>query len=131
MIFTLSKTGFEYIFKRNRIDTNFFQSPLLTNLELRDTVAFITDLFHIFPPLVGIAPPNKLLSDLLIKNQPSVGRLFMDIVDSAIGFIIVTVGCKTFWTFNVIVYKCQIDVVLDLGVEFCKFLYKKIGMTII
>jgi hypothetical protein len=83
------------------------------------------------PPFIGICPPNKLFSDLLIENQSTVGRLFMDIIDSAVGFIIVAVSYEALWAFNVIVYKCQIDVIFDLGVEFCEGLYKTIGMTII
>ena len=106
MVFTLPKTGLEYILKSSRINTNFFQGSLLASLELRDAVALITNLFHILPPFLGITPPNKLLSDLLVKNQSAVGRLFMDIVDSAVGFLIVAVSCETLWAFDVIVYKC-------------------------
>lgn len=103
----------------------------MANLELRDTVTLVTDLFHIFPPFLGITPPNKLLSDLLVKNESAVGRLFMNVVDSAVGFVIVAVSGETFWAFDVIVYKSQIDVILDLGIEFCEGLYKTIGMAIV
>lgn len=55
----------------------------------------------------------------------------MYVVNGTVGFVIVAVGCETVGTFNVGVYKCQIDVIFYLRIELSEALNKSIGMTIV
>lgn len=118
-------------FERRRINADQLQSRLVTSLQLRDSTALITDILHIFPPLLRMQFPHKSLSNLLVEYEPSVCRFLMDVVDSAVGFLVVAISGKAIWTFGVGVDEGEVDLFLDFGVELSETLDEAVGVAVV
>lgn len=61
------------VFEDGSVDSQEFQSRLVTSLQLRDSIALVADILHILPPMLRMLFPNEMLSDLLVEYQSSVG----------------------------------------------------------
>jgi len=103
----------------------------VARFQLGNGVAFVSDVLHVFPPLLGVQLPHQMFPHLLIENQPSIGRLLMDVVDGAVCLFVVAVDGQAVWAFDVVVDEGELEAVLDFGVEVSEALHEAVGVPVV
>lgn len=131
VLLTLLKGFLELLAELLRIDAQLLECLSLAGLEFGYDGALIADELHVVPPLFGMQFEEQLFPDLLVEDEPSVGRLGLQVMEGAVGVFLVAVGRGTVLALGRRVDQVQIHLLPHLGVQLAEVLDEAIGVVVV